>query len=885
MLNEVDAVRADGGMVHIRTLAAGDRDALLEFNRRVSDRSLYRRFFNLSRDAADAYVEALLSPVGAHHQVLVAVIGGDLVGVASYECIDVASAEFAVLIQDHEQHAGIGTLLIEHLAGVARKHGIRRFVADALTENYPLIKMVRQLGFPTTTHAECGTIVMSFSLDVTADVLAAVDERDRAADAASLVRLLAPHSVVVIGAGSRPKSVGHEVLRNILDGGYTGRVDVVNPKHRTVLGVASVPTARQLPVVPDLAIVAVPASAVRQVVVECGARGVHGILLLTAGFGETGVDGKALEHEVLSVARGYGMRVIGPNCLGLLNTEPSISLNATFASLSMRPGALGLASQSGALGVAVLQAAHACGLGVAQFVSVGNKADVSGNDLLLAWERDERVGVIGLYLESFGNPRKFARIARRVSRTKPIVAIKAGRSAAGQRAGLSHTAAAASSDAAVDALFIQSGVLRVDRMEQLLDVARMLSDQPIPAGPRVVIVGNSGGPAILATDAAEAAGLVVTELSEATAHLLRQVVPSAASCANPVDLGAAVQPTEVGEALRILLAANEVDVVLTVFTDTLAADPDEVMDAIVTATATSQKTVAATHVGGPARSQHVPGTKRAVPVFTFPEAAANALGLACHYGQIRAVSRALPARPSGIDCDAARTLLSDVGDPGWLDAQGAAELLTQYGITVARQRIVTDVDSAVRAATELGYPVAAKIGGGVVHKTDVGGVLLDIDDQAQLLAAFDGVRAAAPDAPVIIQSMIDSGTELILGAVQDAQFGPLIMLGAGGVLADLIADRQFRLAPLSAEDADDMIAALRCAPLLDGYRGRTPVSRQALHTLLLRLAALVEDLPEVVELDLNPVVCRGEDLIVVDAKIRVGRRPLAPDPALRRLRE
>jgi acyl-CoA synthetase (NDP forming) len=400
----------------------------------------------------------------------------------------------------------------------------------------------------------------------------------------------------------------------------------------------------------------------------------------------------------------------------------------------------------------------------------------------------------------------------------------------------------------------------------------------------VAIVGNSGGPAILATDAAEAAGLVVIELSEATACLLRRAVPAAASYRNPVDLGAAAQPTQVGQALRILLEANEVDVVLTVFTDTLAADPDEVMGAIVAAAATSQKTVAATHVGGPAQSQPIPGTTRSVPVFTFPEPAANALGLACRYAKIRAASRTWPARPSEIDSAAARALLTDQGDPGWLGPQGTADLLTCYGIKVARQRLVTDVDSAVLAATELGYPVAVKIGGGVIHKTDVGGVRLDIGDQAQLLAAFAGVQAAAPDAPVIIQPMIGSGTELIVGALQDTQFGPLIMLGAGGVLADLIADRQFRLAPLSVEDADDMIAALRCAPLLDGYRGRTPVSRQALHTLLMRLAILVEDLPEVIELDLNPVVCRGEELIVVDAKIRVGRTSLLPDPALRHLR-
>lgn len=744
-VGEIDAVRSDGGLVRIRALASSDRDALLALNTRVSDKSLYRRFFNVSRFAADAYVEKLLRAANADYQVLVAVIGDRVVGVASCERVDTTSAEFALLVEDSDQHAGIGTLLMEHLAGAARQDGIRRFVADVLTDNSPMIRLLQQLGFVTATRAEGDTVVISLDLESTATAIAAMDDRDRAADAASLRPLLAPRSVVVIGAGAQPKSVGHEVLRNILAGGYTGGVYVVNPKHASVLGVTAVATARDLPVAPELAIVAVPAAAVLDVVRDCGQRGAHGILLLTAGFAEIGDSGERLQRAVIDLARRYGMRLIGPNCLGLLNTDPSVRLNATFAALSMRPGALGLVSQSGALGIAVLTAAQTCGLGVAEFVSVGNKADISGNDLLLAWERDDNVSVIGLYLESFGNPRKFARIARRVSRTKPIVAIKAGRSVAGKRAGMSHTAAAASSESVVDAMFTQSGVLRVDRMEQLLDVSRLLSDQPLPAGPRVAIIGNSGGPAILATDAAEAAGLVVVELSEPTRTQLKRAVPAAASCANPVDLGAAAQPAQVSQALRILLKAAEVDAVLTVFTDTLAADPDDVMSAIADAAATSAKTMLATHVGGTAGSYPIVGTGRAVPVFTFPEPAAIALGLACRYAKIRTASRTPSARPSGIDSSAARALVTRRADRGWLDPQDTADLLADYGITVAAQRVVTDLDSAVHAAAELGYPVALKVGGGVLHKTDVGGVRLGVGDEAELRAAFGAVQAAAPN--------------------------------------------------------------------------------------------------------------------------------------------
>ena len=883
--NEVDAVRADGGLVHIRPIQDGDHDGLLALNARASDQSIFNRFFSLSRHAADIYVDRLLRPTDAGHQALVAFVGDELVGVAAFERLDTVSAEFALLIDDREQHAGIGTLLIEHLASVARRCGVRRFVADVLAENASMIRVIRSLGYETKTELEYDVQHLSFDLDPGAGVVAAMDDRERVADAASLRPLLAPRSVAVIGASVRPRAVGHEVLRNILEGGFAGTVHVVNPKHDAVLGVPSVPSALDLPVAPDLAIVAVPAAQVLDVVRACGERGTRGVVLLTAGFGETGQAGQALQQEIVAAARRHGMRLIGPNCLGLVNTDPAVRLNATFAPLPMQPGNLGLVSQSGALGIAVLAAAKRCGLGISQFVSVGNKADVSGNDLLLAWERDERTSVIALYLESFGNPRKFSRIARRVSRTKPIIAIKAGRTPAGQRAGQSHTAAAASSDAVVDAMFEQAGVLRVDTMEQMLDVARVLSDQPLPAGPRVAIVGNSGGPGILAADAAEAAGLTVVELDDATVSLVQQTVSSAASCQNPIDLGAAAQPAEAGEAVRVLLAAQEVDAVLTVFTETLVANPDQVMAAVVTAAAGSGKPVVATQVGGEARSVPVPGTKRAVPVFTFPEPAAAAIGFAYRYAGIRSAAPHDATRPVGMDAEEARDFVADrlAAGGGWLGAEDVARLLIRYGVPMSPQRVVHDVDDAAIAAAELGYPVAVKLAGGTVHKTDVGGVRLGIADEQALREAFAAMHSAG-SADVLIQPMAPPGTELIAGAVQDAQFGPVVMLGAGGVLADMIADRQFRLAPLTAEDADAMIGGLRTSALLDGYRGRPVVSRQAVRMLLLRLAALADDLPEVAELDLNPVICLGDDLVVVDAKVRLAAAQPAPDPVLRQLR-
>jgi acyl-CoA synthetase (NDP forming)/RimJ/RimL family protein N-acetyltransferase len=879
-LHEVDALGTHGGLVHLRPVQESDREALLALHARASNESIYYRFFTVSRHAADVYLERLLRTAADDHQTLVALVGGDMVGVAGFEPLNTTTAEFAVLVEDTEQHEGIGTLLIEHLASMARHRGIRRFVADVLGQNTAALRMIRGLGFEVSADTEYGTTHLSFDLEPRARVVAAIDARDQVADVASLHPLLAPRSVAVIGASVRPRAVGHEVLRHILDGGFTGSVYAVNPQHESVLGVPCVASPQELPVAPDLALVAIPADGVPDVVRACGERGVRGVVLLTAGFGETGTAGEALQREVLAVARRYGMRMIGPNCLGVLNSDPAVRLNATFAALPMRPGRLGLVSQSGALGIAVLAAAQRRGLDVAQFVSVGNKADISGNDLLLAWERDDHVAVIGLYLESFGNPRKFARIARRVAHSKPIIAIKAGRSLAGQRAGRSHTAAAAASDAVVDALFTQAGVLRVDSMEQLVDVSRLLLDQPLPAGPRLAILGNSGGPGILAADAAEAAGLSVVQLEATTVDRLRDAAPSAASWENPVDLTAGAQPRLFADAVRVLLDAPEVDAILGVFTATAVADPAAILSQVAMVAAGSGKPLVATQVGT------VPGSVQGVPVFAFPEPAAAALGYAYRYQRIRSAPMAEPARPDTVDPDSARSLVRDALAAGgeWLAPHDVAALLSHYRIPVCPYRIVSTPDAAAQAAAELGYPVVAKIARGAVHKTEAGGVRLDLRDDAAVRDAVAAVQATGAR-DVLLQPMVGPGVELIMGAVEDPQFGPLVMIGAGGVLADMIADRHMRLAPLTDADADDMIGLLRTAPLLDGHRGGPVVSRSAVRRLLVRLAALANELPEVAELDLNPVICRGGDeLIVVDAKVRVAAAPTLPDPLLRQLR-
>ena len=525
----VDAVRADGGLVHIRVVTPGDASGVRALHARASDQSIYLRFFSVSRATAESYVPLLTKPSGRNHHALAACLHGEIVGVASFERLDRDAAEIALIVADDCQHEGIGMLLLEHLASVARHLGLRRFVAEVLTENRSMARLLRDIGFVTHTVVDRETTQVVLDLDPAERLITSIGERDRAADSASLNSLLAPRSIAIVGASDRVRSVGHQVLRNILEGGFTGTVEVVSPHNASILGVATVPSPDKLAVAPDLVIVAVPAEHVPAVVRACGERGARAVVLLSAGFGEVGQQGKALQDEVLDIVRGYGMRLVGPNCVGLVNTDPGVRLNATFAALPMQPGCFSMLAQSGAFGIAFLVSAARAGLGVSQFVSVGNKADVSGNDLMLRWERDPSTRVIGMYLESLGDPQRFARIARRVSRGTPILAIKSGRTAVGQRAGLSHTAAAASSDAAIGAVFRSGGVLRMSTMQDMLDAARVLSEQPLPAGSRVAIVGNSGGPEILAADSAVAAGLTVVDLRPTTQALLRSAVISAAS--------------------------------------------------------------------------------------------------------------------------------------------------------------------------------------------------------------------------------------------------------------------------------------------------------------------------------------------------------------------
>jgi acyl-CoA synthetase (NDP forming)/GNAT superfamily N-acetyltransferase len=866
--DDVDTLASDGRIIHIRDIRADDLVELVALNDRSSDRSIYLRYFSPNREAAQRYVTGLSEKHNGQRRALGAFEHGHLMGLGVVEQTGEKTAEFALLVADECHNCGIGTLLLEHLIAEARGAGIERFVADVLATNTQMIQVMRDLGFAPVTHVERGEMHVEFALELNNRVVSAIGERERRADVASLRPLLEPRSVAVIGAGHRPGSAGHEILRSVLSAGFTGPVHVVNPKRDSVLGIRCVASPGDLPEGVDLALIALPSALVPETLRECGKRGIRAAVIFGAGFGEAGPDGARLQDEVLDIAREYGIRLVGPNCIGVVNNDPEIRLDATFATLPHRPGPLAVLAQSGAYGIALIEAAEAAGLGISQMVSVGNKADVGGNDLLLAWEEDAHTRVIGMYLESVGDPRRFARIARRVARSKPLIAVKSGRTEVGKRAGRSHTAAAASSDVAIDALFHSSGVLRVHTMQEMVDAARVLSGQPLPAGPRVAIVGNSGGPGILAADAASEAGLQMA--------------------LDPIDLGAAATADKVDPVLRAVLADPNVDAVITVFTRIAITDANAIAHVVGAAAAESGKPVVSVSVGDPPAMVPMPGTAWSLPVFTFPEPAAAALGLARRYAELRAAPAAIALRPPGVDMATARTIATAALEAGrdWLTADESYRLLRAYGLPVPAQAVVDSADAAAAAAAELGYPIVAKLATPGLHKSDVGGVRVGIADEAELRAAvrdFDAI-GGGPGQQVLLQPMVGKGTELIVGAVHDPQCGALVMLGAGGVLTDILGDRSFGLAPLTEHDAEQVLGRLRSARLLDGFRGAPVVSRAAVVDVLVRVAALVDDVPEIAELDLNPLICRTDGLQAVDARIRVALPPRHPDPLVRQLR-
>ncbi|MET7402276.1 GNAT family N-acetyltransferase [Dactylosporangium sp. NPDC005572] len=874
-MEATDCLTMDGRVVHVRTIRPDDAPALLALHQRLSPRNRYLRFF-CAGAALDAEVRRLTRAPDGDHLGLLVEENGRVLAAASYERVGRDQADFALVVADDHHGEGLGTLLLEHLTAAARHAGIAELVGDVLPENAAMLRVGHDIAPGTTNRFVYGTVRITLPTLPDDAALAAVGARDRTAAHRSLRPLLAPASVAVIGAGRAPGGVGHEVLASLRDGGYTGALYAVNPHAGQVCEVAAHPTVGSIGAPVDLAVIAVPAGSVADVVQQCCDAGVRAAVVLSAGLD------RGAERDLVASARRRGMRIVGPNCLGVINTDPAVRLNAAFAPVPPLAGGLAVASQSGAVGIAILQASARWGVGVSSFVSLGDKADVSGNDLLAYWYDDPATRAVALYLESFGNPRRFAWVARALARRKPVLAVKSGRCESGRRAGASHTAAAATPDTAVAALFAQAGVIRTDTLGELLDTARMLVDQPLPDGCRLAVVGNAGGLNVLAADAAGTAGLTVPALTPAG----RRALPGPAT-ANPVDLGAEAGPDAMADAIRAVAGSGEVDLMVVTFVATRANNSAATLAAVAAAVDDCPDLpVALVAVGLPDAPASI-GARRA-PVFELAEPAVLALGRAARY----AAWRREPAgnRPvlPGIDAEAARAVVRRAlatGD-GWQPAGVARSLLSCYGVPVVETLVAGGADEAVRLAVVAGYPVAVKAAApDIVHRSDIGAVWLGLSDEAAVRRAYRGIGLALGQArpEVLVQPMAPAGVELVAGVVHDELFGSLVILGLGGVHTDLLGDRALRLLPLTDRDAAAMWRGLRGAPLLTGYRGLPPVDTAALEDLLLRMGAMAEDLPEIAELDLNPVLAGPGGCTAVDVKLRLARIGAEPETYVRQL--
>jgi acyl-CoA synthetase (NDP forming)/GNAT superfamily N-acetyltransferase len=909
---------ADGTTIEIRPAGPQDQQAVQRFHEAMSPDNLYLRFFSLSKRAAEQEAIRVSRPPGPGHAALLAWLEDRVAGVASYEpTAEPGIAEVAFAVADDLHGRGIATLLLEHLVSLGQACQVQAFTAQTLPENLAMLRVFSDAGLSVRRRLTSDVIELTMpipreaALGADSTYLDAVAGREQRAGVASLAPLLAPGSVAVVGASRRPGSIGREILLNIRDAGFTGALYGVNPHASEVDGVPCLPSVSALPQPPDLVVVSVPPGAVLDVAEECGKRGARSLVVITSGLAADGKD------ELLAICRRHGMRLAGPNCFGI--AVPRLGLDATFGAHHPAAGKAGLIVQSGGVGIALLEHFTRLGIGISSFASVGDKMDVSGNDMLMWWEQDGATSLAVLYLESFGHPRKFARTARRVSRHMPVLTVHAGRSAPGQRAAASHTAAAAAPLITRQALFEQAGVIATTSLGEMLEAAALLAGQPVPAGSRVAIVSNAGGAGVLAADACVEAGLVVHQVSAHGQRKLRSLLPPGAAVAGPVDTTAGVTADVFGEALALLAtdpgagrphrgtghagkdpaAAGQAgqpggpdprrsgpDAVIALVVPTAAADLVPALQA-----ATLPVPLAAVVLDQPETVRLLPAAGgSAVPAYAYPEAAARAVGRAARYGSWRSRPAGTVPELPGIDAARARSLvgsfLARVPGGGWLSPAEADELLRCYGIPLVETRAAGDADEAAAAAAVLGGHVTIKADvPGLVHKSDAGAVELDLRGPADVRAAMGRLaeRFAGRLTGVIVQPMITGGTEVIIGVVQEPVFGPLVVFGLGGVATEVLGDHAARLAPLTSSEADDLIRSIRAAPLLLGHRGTPAADLGALRDALLRISRLADDLPQVAELDLNPVIARPDGAFAVDARVRVTSRAAA-DPFLRQLR-
>jgi acetyl coenzyme A synthetase (ADP forming)-like protein len=879
---ELDIVLRDGTVAHFRPIKPDDSRRLRRAFRRLGERSIYLRFFKVKPDLTYEEAEYFSTVDYVDRMALVVIEDDEIVGIGRYDRDKEKpdSAEVAFAVVDDHQHRGIGTELLQLLTLHARRNGIASFNAMVLAENNQMMRLFRNSGYSLERTLDEGVYSVRFPIEYSDDARRVELAHERQAVAASILPILYPKSIAVIGASRNPASIGGRLFHNLISGNFGGSLYPVNPSAESVHSVKAFPSVLDIPDTIDLAYIVVPARYVLQAVEECAQKKVRGLVVISAGFSEVGGEGIKLEEELLDTARDAGMRIVGPNCMGVLNTDKAVRLNGTFAPLVPSHGNVAFSSQSGALGIAILNYAARNNIGISSFVSVGNKADISGNDLLLAWEDDPATDVIALYLESFGNPRRFARLARHIAKKKPIVAVKSGRSTAGSRAASSHTGALASTDTAVEALFRQTGVIRTNTLEELFAVVQLLASQPVPKGRRVGVITNAGGPAILAADAMEATGLTLPELSEAIQSKLRSHLPAEAATGNPVDLIAAAGPAEYRAAIDTLLNSDEVDAVCVIYIPTSLGAIDSITAVIDEAAneTESDKTILAVLMDpdlGP--RQKLEGTI-AVPSFEFPETAAQALGRAVVYGEwLQRPEGEIPVFEDTTPEEAQRVVhaaLERMGaGGGWLTPSEVTDVLAAFGFSLPATHFVTSREAAAEAAEEVGGPVAVKVvSPSALHKTDVGGVLLGIEGAEKAAEAFDQVTGVVDEPEgALIQEMVPGDQEVLIGMTEDPLFGALIVYGGGGVTVELLHDVAFRIHPLTDRDATEMMRETRSFRLLEGYRGLPAADIPAVEETLLRVSAMIDALPELVEMDLNPVkvLDPGRGVRLVDARLRV----------------
>lgn len=885
-------IMRDGTTAAIRPAEPTDVPMMQEFIDRLSPESRRHRFFSESPPSSGAIATVCCSsnPRSQFTLIVTRVWEGRarIIAAGSYWARDGQTAEVAMAVDDEFHGKGLGTLLLERLALAAIRHSFTHLWAVTHVDNLAMREVFRESGFTAHEAYEGDDMQVELSLIPTETTVSRTEVRERLATTASLRPFFQPRSIAIIGASRDPTKIGYRLLDAITTCRFRGTVYPVNPKTTEIIGIRTYPFVRDIPQPVDLAVISVHRDSVSSVVDECAAKGIRACVIITAGFAEVGPAGAALQQQLTSKVRQYGMRMIGPNCFGILNTDPNIQLNATFTTLFPPLGRVAMSSQSGAIGIATLAGARRFHLGISSFVSVGNKADVSTNDLLQYWEEDPATDVILLYVESFGNPRRFARIARRVSRRKPIIAVKAGRSQSGRRAASSHTAALAASDMAVAALFHQAGVIRAESLDDMLALAAGLSNQPLPQGRRIGIITNAGGPAVLCTDACEAGALVVPELSTQTKSTLAAFLPSAAALSNPVDLIASATPDQYAKGIEILLSANEIDALIILYMSVTVADTAGIAHGILDGIEKGRKEGAKAKPvflswmaeGDMERTFHC--QTETIPTYHLPETPALVLSKAAAYAEWRRQRPGMVPDFDDLDLSAVRNICANAlarSGAGWLTTEETQNVLSAMRLPVQPGGVARTADEAAALANQAGYPVAVKLASHqIVHKTEVGGVRLNLTSEEVVRKAFDSMRTRLAETNqldamegVLVQPMVAGGVEVMVGVTDDPLFGPLIAFGLGGIHVEIFGDVQFRITPLTDRDAAEMVRGIKAYRLLTGYRGQPPADLEALEDTLLRVSRLVEEIQEISELDLNPIFALppGQGCRIVDAKIRV----------------